>query len=106
MPNQRERKRGQESTGQKLNPDTSIVTSKAGNALVDSCHDYTSTSLPLATAEDFMEEFPLIPITPSKSPAPKKKMMSTVMSEQTNTNDIIASLSALINTRSDNIESM
>lgn len=46
-----------------------------------------------------------MPITPSKSPAPKK-MMYTVGSEQTNSNDIIASLSALINTRSDNIESM
>lgn len=105
MPNQRERKRVQESTGQKLNPDASNITLKADNVLVDNCHDYTSTSLPLAAAEVFMDEFPLLPITPSKSPAPKK-MMYTVGSEQTNSNDIIASLSALINMRSDNIESM
>lgn len=107
MSNQRERKRGQESAGRKLKPDASNVnvTLKAGNALVDNCHVYTSTSLPLTTAEDFMDDFPLLPITPSKSPAPKK-MMHASGSEQTDTNDIIASLSALINTRSDNIESM
>lgn len=105
MPNQRDRKRGQESAGLKLNPNASNITPKAGNALVDNCHDYTSTLLPLATAEDFMDEFPPLPITPSKSPAPKKMLYATG-SEQTNTNDIIASLSALINTRSDNIESM
>lgn len=103
MPNQRERKRGQESTGQKLNPDSSNI--KASNVLVDNCHNYTSTSLPLASAEVFMDEFPMLPVTPSKSPA-SKKIMYSVGSEQANSNDIIASLSALINTRSDNIESM
>ena len=105
MSNQRERKRSQERAGRKLKLHASNVTLKAGNALIDNCHDYTSTSLPLTTAEDFMDEFPPLPVTPSKSPAPKK-MMYTVGSEQTNPNDIIASLSALINTRSDNIESM
>lgn len=105
MSSQRERKRGQESSGRKLNLDASNVTLNAGNALIDNCHDYTSTSPPIATAVDFMDEFPLLPITPSKSPVPKN-MMLTVGSEQTNPNDIIASLSALINTRSDNIESM
>lgn len=105
MSNQRERKRGQESAGRKLNPDASNITLKAGNALIDNCHDYASTSLPLTTAEDFMDEFPPLPVTPSKSPA-SKKIMYTVWSEQINPNNIVASLPALINTRSDNIESM
>jgi len=52
-----------------------------------------------------MEEFPLLPITPSKSPV-SKKMMCTVGSEHANSSDIIVSLSTLINTRSDSIESM
>ena len=72
-----------------------------GKALIDNCHYYTST---LTTAEDFMDEFPPLPITPSKLPAPKK-MMYTVGFEQTNPNNIMASLSAQTNTRSDSIES-
>ncbi len=74
-------------------------TAKAGNILIDNCHDYTTTSLALTAAEVDMDEFPPLPITPSTSPAPKKVMYTHSRSEQ-------VSLSALINTRSDNIESM
>lgn len=74
--------------------------------LIDNCHDYT-TAMSFATGniEDF-DEFPPLPVTPSKSPAPKKTMYARESTEHGNSSDIVTSLSALINARSDSIEKM
>lgn len=102
MPNQSDRKRASEAAKLML---SEANAASAGNVLIDNCHDYTA-SLTLPVAEDDMDEFPPLPVTPSKPPASKKVMYTHSRSEQDNSNDIIVSLSALINTRSDNIESM
>lgn len=70
-----------------------------GNPLIDNCHDYTVSSLQLPLAED-MDEFPSLPVTPSQSPAPKKSMHSFSKSESV---DVVASLSKLINDRADRL---
>ena len=107
MSSQRDRKRATESTRLKLQ----LATNTAGNVLIDNCHDYASTAKPLTAVKENMDEFPPLserPDTPSKPPA-LKKMLYTPRLEKAELNDIVASLvslSALINTRSDNIESM
>ncbi len=77
----------------------------AGNVLIDNCHDY-AVSMTLAGTGADMEELPPLPITPTKPPASKKVMFARDNPEHPNSSDIVASLSALINTRSDNIEKM
>ena len=74
--------------------------STAGNMLIDNCHDYTA-ALTFPGEEDDSDELPPLPVTPSKSLAPKRMLYT-----HNNSGDIVASLSALINTRSDNIEKM
>ena len=56
-----------------------------------------------AGTED-LDEFPPLPVTPSKSLAQKKSMYARESTEHVNSGDIVTSLSALINTRSDSIE--
>ncbi len=103
MPNQRERKRVSE--GARIQQ-VEANTANAGNVLIDSCHDDTNVSVTLPVVEDEMDDFPPLPITPSKPPASKRVMYAHSSSEQANSSDIVASLSGLINTRSDNIENM
>lgn len=101
MPNQSDGKRASEAAKLTL---SEANAASAGNMLMDNCHDYTA-SMTLPVAEDDMDEFPPLPVTPSKPPS-SKVMYTHSRSEQANSNDIIVSLSALINTRSENIESM
>lgn len=55
---------------------------------------------------DDLDEFPPVPVPPSKSPAPKKVMYACEDTKHVNSGDIVASLSVLINMRSDNIKKM
>ena len=55
---------------------------KAGNVLIDNCHDYINPTAALPVSDDGMDEFPLLPITPSKSPALKKVMLSPTSRSQ------------------------
>lgn len=104
MSTQRDKKRSLESARPKLKENANNTT--AGNPLIDNCHDYTVPAWSLPLAEEMTDEFPPLPITPTKSPAPKKAMRSLsepeVDSEHEQT-DVVAKLSALINERSDKL---
>ena len=68
------------------------------NVLIDNCHNYACPmdNIMLSNAvED--DEFPSLPVTPCKPPPSKKPNMNS---------DIVATLSLLINSRSDAIEKM
>lgn len=67
--------------------------------LMDSFHNYAATTVSLTLAEEEMDEFPPLPVTPLKSPAPKKVMYERSSSDAVDVNQIISSLSALINSR-------
>lgn len=97
-------KRGLESSKSKIAPENANEESATpSNVLMDGVHNYAATTVALGLAEEEMDEFPRLPVTPLKSPAPKKMMYERSSSDPV---DVISSLSALINTRSDNIESM
>lgn len=70
----------------------------SGNPLVDNCHDYSAISITLPVAEELMEEFPALPLTPCQSPAPKKAMHS-----KAENGDVVEALSKLINKRMDDL---
>lgn len=107
MPTLKGVKRGLESSKSKLTPENANkATITPGNVLIDNCHDYAATAVTLALTEEEMDEFPPLPVTPLKSPALKKVMYKRSSPDPANANEIISSLSALINTRSDNLESM
>ncbi|CAI5669786.1 unnamed protein product [Oreochromis niloticus] len=107
MPNQKGAKRGLESSKSKIAPENANEKSvMPSNVLMDSFHNYAATAVALTLAEEEMDEFPPLPVTPLKSPAPKKVMYECSSSDPDDVNQIISRLSALINTRSDNIESM
>uniref|UniRef100_A0A1A8JAE1 L1 transposable element RRM domain-containing protein n=1 Tax=Nothobranchius kuhntae TaxID=321403 RepID=A0A1A8JAE1_NOTKU len=107
MPNQKGAKRGLESSKSKIAPeDANEKSAMPSNVLIDSFHDYAATAVALTLTEEDMDEFPPLPVTPLKSPAPKKVMYERSSSDPDDANQIISRLSALINTRSDDIESM
>ena len=70
----------------------------ASNALIDNCHDYSvcEDTLRFSMTE---EDFPSLPVTPDKPPAKRGKP------EMANA-DIVASLSELINARSDELKTL
>lgn len=71
------------------------LASENKNALMEGCHDYTERW------SNFDEEnFPPLPLTPHDSPAPKKDRKS----EKLNSDNIIDTLSKLINERADGLE--
>lgn len=94
MPNQSDGKRASEAAKLTL---SEANAASAGNMLMDNCHDYTA-SLTLPVAEDDMDEFPPLPVTPSKPPY-SKVMYTHSRSEQANSNDIIVSLQGLKTSR-------
>lgn len=107
MLNQKGAKRGLESSKSKIAPENANEESATpSNVLMDSFHNYAATTVALTLAEEEVDEFPPLPVTPLKSPAPKKVMYERSNSDPVDVNEIISRLSALINTRSDNIESM
>lgn len=107
MPNHKGAKRGLESSKSKMAPENANEESAtSSNVLMHSFHNYAATTVVLTLAEEEMDEFPPLPLTPLKSPAPKKVMYERSNSDPVDVNEIISRLSALINTRSDNIESM
>lgn len=67
------------------------------NPLVDTCYDYTAVSLTLQIAEELIEEFPPLPISPSQPPALKK----TPMCSKAENVDVVEALSQLKNKRMD-----
>lgn len=79
IPNQCEKRRASESA-RKILDEANANAVKAGNVLIDNCYDYAASLTPAGT-EDDMEKFPPLPITPSKSPAPKKMMYTCENSE-------------------------
>lgn len=80
----------------KTNPDV-MITSEGNNLLMDVCHDYdTHVSPPLPSVDDF----PSLPVTPSKPPSSKRGKPDTFGEE------IISTLSELINTRADGMEKL
>lgn len=76
----------------------SMATAGASNVLVDSCHDYFAEDNPTLSLMN-EEEFPSLPITPEKPPVKKGK---TAVAD----NDIVATLSVLINARSDELKTL
>ena len=82
---------------------SNVVTQEA-NALTDNCHNYTglTDSMTLCVSD---EDFPSLPITPSKPPASKKGMFE-LGPDATANKDVIDTLSRLINARSEAIEKM
>lgn len=71
----------------------------ASNAFMDNCHDYATCedTLKLSLMND--EDFPSLPVTPEKPPSKKGK------SERDST-DIVATLSELINARSEQLKTL
>ncbi|XP_024121191.1 uncharacterized protein LOC112142174 [Oryzias melastigma] len=77
-------------------------TRAADGALASGGHDYSRDPNAMESG-DFEEEFPPLPLTPSKPPVPKKKPQNPALSN----GDIstqLANLTKLINNRSDAIE--
>ncbi|MED6247072.1 hypothetical protein ATANTOWER_029310 [Ataeniobius toweri] len=73
--------------------------SAASNALIDTCHDYAaSADTPRLSLMDD-ENFPPLPVTPEKPPNKKGKSNAAGA-------DIVATLSKLINNRSDDLKSL
>lgn len=68
----------------------------SSNVLMDACHDYVEQ---LITVND--EDFPQLPVTPRESPAPKRERRKEITMDGDN---IITTLSQLINDRADGIE--
>lgn len=110
MPNQKGAKRVLETSKSKpaseKASEANVTSASTGNALFDNCHNYAAAPLTLTLNEEEITDFPALPVTPLKSPAPKKVMYDRSNLEPSATNEIISSLSALINARSDNLESM
>ncbi|MEQ2166525.1 hypothetical protein GOODEAATRI_029253, partial [Goodea atripinnis] len=107
MPNQKGAKRGLKSSKSRLTSETANeANATTGNVLFDNCHKYAANLLTLALNEEEIDDFPTLPVTPLKSPAPKKVMYERSNSDPSATNEIIFGLSALINSRSDNLEIM
>ena len=70
--------------------------------MIDNCHNYSCPSGTLSLKLVAVEDFPSLPVTPSKSPPSKK----SIVKQRGADSDIIATLSTLINTRSGAIEKM
>lgn len=76
--------------------------SKVGNvSSFASDHNY-DTGINCNLQEGYEEEFPPLPLTPSKPPIAKKPTISSVHTDS----DAVRTLANLINTRSDAIEKM
>lgn len=77
---------------------------EAKNALIDNMHDYLGTESSPVKVTMMEEDFPPLPVTPSKPPAVKQRKVedretSTLLSQ-------FSSLSQLINSKSDALEKM
>ena len=74
-----------------------VLANKDQNVLIDNCHNYAIPfdNSTLSMADEV--EFPSLPLTPNKPPAAPKK---------TRDSDVVATLSVLINSRSEYIEEM
>lgn len=82
-----------------VSPSTEIIISPDGtNLLIDICHDYSTHVTPSLSSA--AEDFPSSPVTPSKPPSSKHE--KTDKSGE----DIISTLSALINNRADGVEKL
>ncbi|MEQ2277183.1 hypothetical protein XENORESO_021424 [Xenotaenia resolanae] len=107
MPNPKGAKRGLESSKSRLTSETANgVNATTGNMLFDNSHNDAANPLTLALNEEEIDDFPTLCVTPLKLPAPKKVMYECSNPDPSATNEIISSLSALINSRSDNLEIM
>lgn len=71
----------------------------ASNVLIDNCHDYATCedNVKLSLMND--EDFPSLPVTPEKPPSKKGK-------NERDSTDIVATLSELINARSDELKTL
>ncbi|MED6240335.1 hypothetical protein ATANTOWER_019567, partial [Ataeniobius toweri] len=106
MPNQKGEKRGLETSKTKLTSEKANEASTTlCNMLYDTCHNYAATTIALALNDDEMDKCPPLPVTPLKSPASKKVMYKRGNLDPSTTNVIISSLSTMLNTRSDTLES-
>lgn len=76
-----------------------------GNMLISSCHDYASP-VPPVTVTMADEDFPLLPVTPCKSPSAKKSLYNPEQCSTSPDNAIISTLSKLINERADSLEKL
>ncbi len=79
----------------------------ADKVLLSSDHDYSQCCTEGEDLEMLIldeKEFPALPVTPSESPAAKKKTTKSV--KTASDSDIIGTLSRLINERSDSIEKL
>lgn len=77
------------------------LVANATNALINNCHDYSAPEDTPRFSTLNEEDFPSLPVTPKKPPLKKGK------TEMANTNtDIVATLSELINARSDELKTL
>ncbi|MEQ2278196.1 hypothetical protein XENORESO_013937 [Xenotaenia resolanae] len=107
MPNQKGRKRRLESSKSRLTSENANeANATTGNVLFDNCHNYAANPLTLALNEEAIDVYPTLPFTPLKSLAPKKVMYERSNPDPSAINEIISSVSVLINSRSDNLEIM
>lgn len=84
----------------------SCAVSKAANSdgrVANSDHDYEDGMIHDLANE---EEFPPLPLTPSKPPIAKKLTLSQFSEDNLKSDEIVAKLAHLINTRSDALEEM
>lgn len=75
-----------------------------GASCVASDHDYTNDGMDCNQQTSLAEEFPPLPITPSKPPLPKKPNFSREAG--LGSDEAVRSLADLINSRSDTLEKM
>lgn len=80
--------------------------SEANTSFLASDHDYSDNGMDCNLQTSFEEEFPPLPVTPSKPPLPKKPSFHTNKDTGFGSIDAVRSLTDLINTRSDTLEKM
>ncbi len=87
-------------------PNVNESSEEANNSFLASDHDYSSNGMDCNLQTIFEEEFPPLPVTPSRPPVPKKPSLITNEDDDDGSDDAVRSLADLINNRSDTLEEM